>query len=134
MSNLLELITGWINERGSSTILRERLIAIHEEADKLSKRVVALEEENAKLVQQLRDALARLEKPALAGEFIEHRGVLLRRNKHGDFDPEVYCFECRVPLTSDEHGFFCLKCPKCKRKSNFYLHDIDALIEDAKRG
>lgn len=76
---LLDAIEKLINERGSATIMRERLELIREQAAALEKQVALLKQENASLQRHVAELEHQVMTKAAADEFVEGRGALFKR-------------------------------------------------------
>ena len=125
---LLREIQNLLNEYGSSSVLRDRLLLIKEQTDQLADecrdlkmKLTQFEEENVKLKEQLKAQ-------TITQEFVEYRGAFFKRGLSGAYDPTVYCPSCHAPLGSME-GFFPYACDKCEIELDFNGKDLPQILK-----
>jgi hypothetical protein len=83
-----------------NAVLRERIATLIEDKERLSKRVIELEQENAKLVKLASESKRQILAAASADEFVEHRSALFKRKPGGGYSETPYCFDCKRPMSS----------------------------------
>jgi tRNA(Ile2) C34 agmatinyltransferase TiaS len=122
---LLANLERLVNEHGSAVILKERLELLRDQAKALEKRVADLERDNRNLQQRL-DQLQRQVTPK---NFVEHRGVLLKRTSSGALEETVYCPTCRTAMNAldDELPF---RCSRCKFLAPFRGQDLAKVLSE----
>lgn len=127
MPNIFELIEKLITERGSASIqrvhidlLKDQATFLVDENNALKARVAELEELNHRLSKELESNLKR-------DEFVEHRGMLFKRDSKGGFLETVYCPKCHGPMGA---GFknFPFQCLNCKVIADFKPGDLSRNI------
>jgi len=127
MLNVLQTLTGIIQEFGTSAILRERLLLLQEQLQLLEKESVALKEENSRLKKQHEELVIQLDKHALSEQFIEKRGVLFRKTANG-YSDSPFCPVCKALLRSLERSipFLC----QCGHRTLLKPMDIPKIMEE----
>jgi len=126
---LLDSLQNLINEHGSSTILRERLLLIKEESDKLTNDCRRLEVELAKCKEENIQLRKQLEAQAVTQQFVEYRGAFFKRRSSGAYDPTVYCPMCQAPLGSFE-DFFPYECERCNIELDFNGKQLPQILKE----
>jgi len=127
MANILQTLTGIIQEFGTSAVLRERLLLLKEQFQLLEKESVSLKEENSRLKKQHAELVIQLDKYALSEQFVEKRGVLFRKTANG-YSESPYCPVCKALLRSFERSvfFFC----NCGHKVSLTPNDVPKIMEE----
>jgi hypothetical protein len=126
---LFKLIQTIINEHGNSAILKEGLGLLNDKIEGLEKKVVELEQENARLKQNVHAVEVHLSKQARTEEFVERRGALFKRKPGGGYHLAVYCPDCRGHMYSFEN-IMPYYCDRFKRSVDFTSVDIDRVMAD----
>ena len=137
MPGLFDSFEKLINEHGSATILKERLLLVADQYAALEKALAAseakakeviaqkehLELENLQTkeeVQALKDRLAHF---ASLSEFTEEAGALFRRHKNGEWDYTPYCPSCKTAMVApSRHELY-----RCGKKSCGQFASFDGL-------
>ena len=83
-----------------NAVLRERIAALIEDNERLSKQVVELEQENAALKKQEGSHRSQILAASSPAEFEEHRGALFKRKPGGGYHLAVYCPNCKRSASS----------------------------------
>jgi len=97
---LLENIQILINEHGSSAVLRERLLLLREQIEKLTNEITDLNKKLSDSQAEIVKLQKQLSEKTASEEYVEHKGALFKRKSSGGYDSTVYCPLCRVPLAS----------------------------------
>jgi len=112
--NPVTLIENLINEHGSSSILRERLLLLKEELAKVEKNCANLITKVAELEEDLRNCREQLNKTTVPKDFTEYMGALYKRDMHNMYMPMAFCPECKRPLVGGpDPKFFPYTCSGC---------------------
>lgn len=119
-----KLIEKLINEHGSSVILKERLVQVGEQMEQLEQEKNRLQEENQKLIEKCNELTKNLESKTIPDDFIQYRGGLIRRDADGNCEPDIYCSDCKIPLTSLGNALP-FRCSKCHTSLAFTGSDFD---------
>lgn len=127
--NPLTLLEKAINEHGSAVILKERLELVREQLDAIKNEKDALQKENTKLKKEVERLNKELESKTIPDDFIEHRGVLFRRNRDGKIDPIVYCRACKLPMQSFQK-MMPYSCHCNRFKADFTGREISTIIHE----
>src|SRR5262245_22419787 len=85
-------------------------VLLHE-SDALIQKMRALEEENGKLIGENIDLRSKLSRYLVSKDWIEARGMLLKKTAEGGVESHAYCKECRVVLSAASN-VWPLACPK----------------------
>jgi hypothetical protein len=111
MGNVVQTLTNILQEVGTASVLRERLLLLQDQLQLVVQENVNLKKENTRLKKQHKELTVQLEKYSLPEQFVEHRGVLFRKSGSG-YSESPYCPVCKIPMSSVEPGipFFCNKC------------------------
>ena len=127
MGNVLQTVTDILQEVGTASVLRERLLLLQDQLQLMVKENVKLKKENARLKKQHKELAVQLEEYSLPEQFVEHRGVLFRKSG-GRYSESPYCLACKILISSMEPGvpFFC---NKCGHMSSLKPIDVPAAIE-----
>ena len=115
-----------INEAGTSSILRERLILLQDQLKLLAEENVALKKENAELVRDKNKLRKQLEAKSDSKQFVEHSGVLFRQTGQG-YGNIAYCPVCETPLSSIKQALP-MDCSKCGFATHIRPRDIPGII------
>lgn len=102
-----------INEHGSSSILRERLLLIKEELAKAKQERADLITKCSQLEKEVSKLRQELDKKHIPEEFTEYMGALFKRDASGNYFPAVYCPRCRQVLWNPEPKVFPYECSNC---------------------
>jgi uncharacterized protein YbaR (Trm112 family) len=112
--NLFSLIEDLINEHGSSSILRERLLLLKEELAKVENERTSLITKVAELEKQLSNYREQLNKATVPKEFTEYMGALYKRDMNNRYMPMAFCPECKRPLVGmPDPDIFPYRCSGC---------------------
>jgi hypothetical protein len=130
MANVLQTLTGILQEVGTASVLRERLLLLQDQLQLVVQENVDLKKENARLKKQHKELAVQLEEYSLPEQFVEHRGVLFRKTGSG-YSESPYCPVCKIPMSSMEQGvpFFC---SRCDHITSLTPLDIPAVMERLK--
>lgn len=124
---LLQDFKDLVNEHGSSTVMRERLLLMNDKAAAMDKENKDLREEVARLTAELAQLHTELVNCRKTEEFTEHRGGLFKRRPAGGYHETVYCPQCRLPM-----GFFEatgeFHCDPCMRQTSFRERSLEKVI------
>lgn len=108
---LMDQVEKLINEHGSSSILRDRLDLVKEQAEVLERKVKDLEQLNSVLEARCQELEERLKTHAAPDNFIEHEGALFQRKPDGSYREQVFCPKCHQiassPLNEIEYQCKC---------------------------
>lgn len=104
-----------INEHGSSSILRERLLLLKDEMGKIIRERAECEKKLADLVEELAETRKQLQQKTIPDEFVEYSGALFKRESSGGYAPTAFCPECKRPLWNTDPEIFPYECstPGC---------------------
>ena len=122
-----------INEHGSAAILSERIGLLKDKMELLAEENDRLKEQNRELkaeVNQLREAN---KKQSVPTEYLEHRGVLFRRLANGKIQDEVYCPDCKKPMSSLQR-LTPYRCSICKFHAGFTGHELSKVLKEIESG
>jgi hypothetical protein len=131
-SKLVELINGWIVERGSAVVQEKHIAFLRDQIVALENQVAALQEENAQLKHKAESETEKNLTNSAANEFVEHRGLLFKRKPEGGYHLAAYCPSCRISLASGR-PHFPLQCSKCKFMSDVRGNAIQIVISELPR-
>lgn len=114
--NPLKLLEDLINEHGSSSILRERLLLVKDELGKVEKERADLQRQLAEAMEKLRYLREEVKKKSVPENFTEYRGALFKRDVSGRHAPLAHCPECKRPLVNTDPCVFPYNCttPGCR--------------------
>lgn len=112
--NPFKLIENLINEHGSSSILKERLLLLKDELTKVEKERTDLHAKVSELEEKVRKLNYRLETEVVSNEFTEYLGGLFKRDKSGLHMPVLHCPKCKIPMWNPEPAIFPYECSGCK--------------------
>lgn len=115
---ILSEIERLINERGSSTVLMQRLSLAADQYSALEKklsdselRAKNLESENnglgldlKKAEEKIRNLEERISHLAVPAEFVEEAGALFKKNADGSWNETPYCPSCKTAMASPRLG------------------------------
>ncbi len=128
-----KLLEEIINEHGSATILRERLLLLGDEIERLEKEKAELKNEvrelsnkNQQLTAELETYRSALETYRSAEELINHQGALFKCE--GKDIWTVYCPACKIsafPFPAGEH-YSC----NCGWASTFTENDMPMIVKE----
>jgi len=124
---LFDAIDKLITEHGSATILRERLAQLREEFESLQQKYDWLKAEHQEVKGSNHKLREQLEQKSVPDQYTEFRGVLFRRLPNGQIQPDAYCPDCKIPMTS-LGGVLPLRCSKCHRLASFTGNEIHAVV------
>jgi len=108
-----------------NAVLRERIALLLEDKQRLEKQVKELQEANAGLVKDCGTLRSQLAGYQAAAEYVEHRGVLFKRQARGGYALIPYCAACHVPLGSVE-GLH-MSCAKCRFIASFNFEELNSI-------
>lgn len=129
ITDLLASIDKMIIERGSAAILRERIIQLREEIERLVQENNRLQTELGTAKTESNQLRAALQQKTVPNEYLEHRGILLRRLPNGNIQDEIYCPDCKKPMVSHEQ-LLPFQCSKCGFAANFTGCDLRRIIKE----
>lgn len=110
--SLLTDITGWINEQGTSAILRERLALLRDQLQDRDHRIQTLQAAMQQLERESADLRRQLQQQTVPEDLVEHRGALFRKRPGGQVQEDALCLRCRTPMYS-VGGATPFKCGSC---------------------
>jgi uncharacterized Zn finger protein (UPF0148 family) len=128
--NPFRLIEDLINEHGSSTILRERLLLIKDELGKVEKERTDLQAKVAELKKEITQLRKQLDQKSIPDQFTDYLGALFKRDSSGRYIPIAHCLKCKMPLFNIEPDIFPYECstPGCGYR--IMLHeDLTSIAE-----
>ncbi len=130
--NPLSLIEKLINEHGSSSILRDRLLLIKEELAKVESDRANLITKVAELEKQLGNCTEQLNKATTPKEFTEHMGALYKKDMDGRYMPIAFCPKCKTPLVgTPDFKIFPYYCSGCRYE--IMIHEnLTSIVEKLK--
>ncbi|NJD03706.1 MAG: hypothetical protein FIA99_14175 [Ruminiclostridium sp.] len=113
--NPFSLIEELINEHGSSSILRERLLLLKDELRNIEKERTELKTKISELMKENAECRKQLDKQNIPDQFTEYLGALFKRDPSGRYAPVAHCPECKRPLWNNEPQIFPYECstPGC---------------------
>jgi len=127
MPKIFDLIEKLITEHGSASIqkvhidlLKDQAHLLVDENNALKVRVAELEELNHSLSKDLEEKQTR-------DEFVEHRGMLFKRDSKGGYIEAVYCPKCQGPMGAGFNNFP-FQCLSCKIIADFKPGDLSIRI------
>lgn len=126
---LLDSINALISEHGSAVILRERLGLLKDQSEQLMKEKDVLQKAVEELKRENADLRAILPKKSSTDDFVDHHGMLFRRLPNGKTQSEVFCPDCRIPMTS-LHNVLPYLCSKCRRQASFDGSKLSAILAE----
>jgi ribosomal protein S27AE len=126
---LLQLVQDLINEHGSSSILRDRLLLLKDQIANFEKKCSDLEKELAEKEAELIRVLAQLEKQKASEKFVEHKGALFKRKPSGRYDDTPFCPRCKFPMGALE-DWIRFDCGRCGLVSRFCGHDLPRIMKE----
>lgn len=127
--SLLENIQTLINEHGSSAVLRERLLLLREQIEKLTNEITDLNKKLSDSQAEIVKLQKQLSEKTASEEYIEHRGALFKRKPSSGYDNTVYCPLCRVPLASFGN-VLPFHCSRCSIQLNFTGEDLPSVLKE----
>ena len=108
-----------ITERGSATVLRERLEFAAQQYAALERKVSELTKELEAVRGHNEVLRRRIEATAVPDRYVSSRGVLWLRTATG-FDPEPYCPKCKIVMFDFPPGFRqAWNCSQCEMTAPF---------------
>jgi hypothetical protein len=127
MGNVLQTLTDILQEVGTASVLRERLLLLQDQLQLMMQENINLEKENARFKKQIKEFTVQLEEYSLPEQFIEHRGVLFRKSG-GRYSESPYCPVCKILMSPMEPGipFFC---NRCGYTTSLTPRDVSIVIE-----
>ena len=128
--NLLGLFERLINEHGSATVLKERLVLVKEQLVLHERKFAELEQENTQLRKQIQQLEEAASKDAAREQYTEYRGALFKRNGHGGHHLAVYCPKCQLstaPWPTQGEPFAC----DCGWFSTFSGTELAGVVAEA---
>ena len=75
---------------------------LREQAKTLEKKLIELEQENARLKNNIKEIEKQLAAKTVEETLIEHRGVFFKRLPNGGYAQTVYCIDCHKPMSSGQ--------------------------------
>lgn len=126
--NPLSLLEKAINEHGSATILKERLLLVREMLDKV-------EREKSEIEKELNLAKKEIEslKAQIPGKsFVEYMGAKFKRKPSGSFESSVYCPICECGMSSLSHSGSPFICAKCHATTTFSKGQLNQVLGELK--
>ena len=128
--NPFSLIEDLINEHGSSTILRERLLLLKDELGKVEKERAELQAKAAKLEKANAELRRQLDEVTMPDQFTEYMGALFKRDSSGRYIPVAHCLKCKMPLWNNEPRIFPYECSTPGCGYTIMLHeDLTSIAE-----
>ena len=124
--DIIKQIKELINEVGTSSILRERLLLVSEQLELMRQEIETLKKENAELVSNNDKLTKQLIEKSVSEEFVEYNGVLFRKTGHG-YSGIAYCPVCKIPLGASNKRTN-LWCSKCTFRTFIRFSDIPGII------
>jgi hypothetical protein len=95
-------------EHGSAVIQEKHIALLKDKIGGLEKEQIRLEKANAKLVEDLAEANRKLERHTTPSEYVDWKGVLIKRQAGGGYSETPYCPTCKLPLSvSPAKMLFC---------------------------
>lgn len=132
MNELLITLGGLISSLGnvqSSAVLRERLALAQDKFQQVNELVTQLQNENARLRQDLHNAKQEVSANLEAAKFTEHEGAFFKRKPSGGYHHAVYCPNCHFSTAPFPPGAE-YNCMKCGWFSSFKASDLDKIINE----
>ena len=126
---LFREIQNLIVEHGGSTVLKERVLLLKDQMDKMVEECRDLKMELAQCHEEKEKLRQQLEAQSVVEKFVEYRGALFKRGLSGAYDPTVYCPVCNVPLWSME-GVTPYMCERCDVVLNFTERDLPQILQE----
>lgn len=126
---LISDIQNLINEHGSSSILRERLLLLQEKVAEIEEERRQVVEELANARQEAMDLRAELDRLKVDPGFKEHLGAVFKRKPSGSYAPTPCCPHCHSPMAS-EFKVFNYKCSKCGHIADFTGNDLPEILNE----
>ena len=126
---LLENIQSLINEHGSSAILRERLLLLKEQMEKLVNEVADLNKKLADSQAEIVELQKQLSEKTVPEDYVEYKGALFKRKLSGGYNEAVFCPHCKVPLGS-VRNVLNYYCPRCSIRLNFTGEDLPSILKE----
>lgn len=129
--NLLLLIEKLIIEHGSSSIMKERLVAIKEELSKIVEERDSYKKQANNAQKEMAELRAKIEHYQKKDGFVEHRGALFKKKSGGGYEVAVYCPICYHAMSSlmGEMPFYC---ERDKQKMGFTGRELDGILKNWK--
>ena len=124
--NPLSLLEKAINEHGSSTILKERIVLVKEMLDKVVKEKNELETKLKKAENKIEELKSQIPNSA----FVEYRGAKFKRKPSGGFEETAYCLSCETGMASTSSGNQPFVCGKCHGLSGFKARELTKVIAE----
>ena len=118
-----------INERGSATILRERLLLFKDKIAQLEKENTNLKRDLHKAQEESQLLHAQLKNQSIADQFVEHEGMFFKRKSGGGYHSAVYCPSCKMVMSTIDAGIP-LNCSKCEIIAPWRPHDIPRILKE----
>src|SRR4051812_31791535 len=97
---LLGEIERFINEHGSSVVLKEHVGLLNAKLALLKEQIERLEEENAILTEKCADLEAKVAHQTASVEYVEEAGALFKKKPGGGYSETPYCPTCRSAMFS----------------------------------
>ncbi len=128
--NLFEALDRLITEHGSSTILRDHLAFIREQAKSLEEEKKELKRRVSELEDLTRKLTSELKAKAGSEDFVEHRGALFKRKPSGGYHHAVYCPRCRQAMGSihSQIPYACVQA--CGTISTIRSYELDSILAE----
>ena len=126
---LLELLDKLITEHGSSSIMRDHIALLREEAASIEKKLVACQRRCAELQGENAHLRKDLERYSASDDFVEFRGALFKRKGPDDYDPTVRCPSCQMPISSLEQ-MLPYHCSGCNVTLDFTGADLPSVLRE----
>lgn len=115
---LFELVRELINEHGSSTVLRERLLLLQDKAAKVEEELRDCKARLAEALEEQAQHGARPKEPASPAEYVEYRGAAFKRKFGGGYDDCPVCPRCFHGMASVA-GLHNYRCVPCDHRADF---------------
>ena len=132
--NPIKLIEKLINEHGSSSILRDRLLLLKDELSKIEKERADLQVKVGNCVKELAGLRKEVIKKSIPNEFVEYMGALFKRDVSGNYTPLAYCPECKRPLNSIDPDVVPYECSTPGCEYSVTIHEKLTSIVDKLNG
>ncbi len=122
-------IAEFLKEFSVSGILRERLLKLDAEIDRISKENIELKKENAECAKKLREVSEKYkELVETCEDFKEYKGALFKRRPEGGYHEAVYCPRCKIAMSAKALGspFRCF----CGFTTHFNKIALNAILKE----
>jgi hypothetical protein len=128
----IDLIEKLINEHGSSSILRDRLLLLKDQFEIVAKECSDLHEKFTKSEAEVRELQKKLESYLVPDNFVEYKSALLRKLPEGGYAESVFCPRCKHTMSSSSMGFN-YKCKPCDHTAEFAAQQLPIILAEVLR-